>query len=583
MSLAPVLAPHPSPLSGSALRRAGLSLVLMAVCVLIYHPTSRFDFVRFDDQAYIYENPMVRRGLTLDGLRWAFTTTAVSNWHPLTWMAHMLDVELFGLRPGAHHLVSVLIHGLNSVLLFWMLTRMTGGKIWPSLWVALLFACHPLRVESVAWVAERKDVLAAFFGVIALLAYAAYARGRSWISYLASVVALAASLMCKPMLVTLPCLLLLLDHWPLGRWMSSPTRGCEHRRLRWLLLEKTPHALLALLSCIITYRVQQASGAMRSFEVLSLPERTANAAISYVRYLVHAIAPVDLAPLYPLPPQVALMPALAAGVFLLAVSAICLKRLGEHPYLAVGWFWYLGTLVPVIGLIQVGAQAMADRYTYLPLVGIFIGVVFFSDALIDAKPAVKPWILTAAVCVIGMFAVTAHRQTFIWRDSVSLFRHAIAVTQDNAIAHNNLAGALALEGNCDQAVFHYRRAIDIGPARAEWYGNLANALAHCGRLTQAFVLFERSLTMNPNQTAVLRNYASFLIKAGKQAMAQRTLERLMRLAPRDADALHKLGVSQFLAGDAEGAARQFRRALELDPDNGAIREHLNQAQTMLNR
>ena len=442
-------------------RDVAASLLLAALVFLAFGGALRCGFVWFDDHGYVYENPAVTGGLTQAGLRWAWTTTHMYNWHPLTWLAHMADAELYGLNPAGHHLSSLLLHAANAILLFFFLRRATGHGP-AALAAAALWAVHPLRAESVVWISERKDVLAAFFGLLALLAYVHWTGRKRW---LGATAAFAASLLAKPAWVTLPCLLLLLDAWPLGRWSRTPA---------WkLVLEKTPLWLLAAGSCATTLAAQSAGGAVKSFAALPAGARLANAATAAVQYLRALVWPTDLAVYYPFPAGGASAAAAAgATILLLALTALAVAAARRAPWGLVGWLWFLGALVPMIGLVQVGGQAWADRYSYLPHIGLALalagGVVQLAGR--RAGPVV-------AGLLVAVLMGLSRAQTAVWHDTESLFRHALAATQDNWLIHFNLANRYQLDGRRAEACAKYRAALAIAPNYAPAMNNLAWALA----------------------------------------------------------------------------------------------------------
>jgi tetratricopeptide (TPR) repeat protein len=452
---------------------------LVLLTALVYAPVLRHGFVNYDDNLYVSGNPVVRQGLTWEGLRWAWTAAVACNWHPVTMLSHMLDVELYGVRPGWHHLTNLLLHLANVVLLFEVLRRMTGAT-WRSAAVAALFAVHPLHVESVAWISERKDVLSGLFFLLTLGAWLRYVRRPAAGRYLLALLAFALGLLAKPMLITLPFVLLLLDVWPLGRLplaaMPAASERTERRRaLRALLLEKLPFVVLAVAVSAVALYTQR--GAMASLAALPLRRRAANALVSYVVYLGKSLWPSRLAVIYPLPPSIPLWKAALAAALLAALTALALARLRRAPWLAVGWLWFAGMLAPVSGLVQVGRQAMADRYTYLPSIGLFIAVVWSAHALAQAAlpgelPARGPGATrrallgAGAAVVIAALALTARVQVGAWRDSLTLFRHAAAVTDGNYVAAFHLGEELRMRGDRAEARRYYREALRIRPTLA---------------------------------------------------------------------------------------------------------------------
>jgi protein O-mannosyl-transferase len=436
-------------------QRAMLICLLLALITLaLYWPATHFDFTNYDDPDYIIYNPPIQHGITGDSLAWAFKTNHASNWHPVTWVSHIADFALFGLNPGGHHLTNLLFHTANVVLLFLVLCQLTGAQ-WRSALVAALFAWHPLHVESVAWVSERKDVLSAFFWLLTLAAYGRYAKGRKAF-YCLALLFFALGLMSKPMVVTLPFVLLLLDFWPLQRTAVSG-----------LFLEKIPFFALATLDCVATLWAQRGANSVVSLGILPFSARLANALVSCVLYLWKMLWPVDLALPYPYSHVWRFWPAAGAGCLLLLISAGAILRARSQPWLIVGWLWFLGTLTPVIGLAQTGIQPMADRYSYLPLIGIFIMAAWAIPGDWTRWP--RPGLVFGAAVAgaLGFLLAGAEVQLQYWRNSVTLFSHTVAVTRNNILAEYNLAEALARQGDEAEAVIHYQRALAIEPNRVE--------------------------------------------------------------------------------------------------------------------
>ena len=424
---------------------------LSLLIFLAYWPVLSCDFINYDDPFYVTSNSHVKAGLSLDSIRWAFTTFFFYNWHPLTWISHMLDVQLFGLNPLGHHLTSLLLHIANSLLLFILFRKMTGST-WKSASVAFLFALHPLHVQSVAWVTERKDVLSTFFWLLVMLAYTAYANKPKLATYLLCILLFICGLMAKPMLVTLPFVLLLMDFWPLGRLrrnisISADTanvvRQCSFSHL---LLEKLPFAVLAVASSVVTFLAQKQGGAVHEDRLLSVD--VGNALVSYLQYALKMLWPSRLAVYYPYnPAAISAWQVAVALISLLVATALAIRFRRRFPYIAVGWLWYLGTFVPVIGFLRIGEQAMADRYTYIPLIGLFIIAVWGIADLTQQLRIPKAIIVTVIGTILVACSLLTNLQTRLWRDSVTLFSHAVAVTENNWIAHKNLAAALAKQGN----------------------------------------------------------------------------------------------------------------------------------------
>jgi len=454
-------------------------LLLLGVTFGAFYRVLGGEFLRYDDDVYITLNPFVKAGLSRVGLIWAFATGYNANWHPLTWVSHMLDVEVFGMNAGGHHLTNLILHLANTMLLFLVLRRMTGF-VWRSAFVAALFGVHPLHVESVAWIAERKDVLSTLFWLLTIWAYARYAENPTWTRYLPVVLFFGLGLMAKPMLVTLPFVLLLLDYWPLNR-LSFGGKGERTVPVYDLFLEKVPLFAMTALSCLITFRAQQMGGAVGLLEKLPFAVRAGNALVAYTTYIGKMFWPKNLAVFYPHPgADLPVWQAVVAGLALVSITILVIRAGKPRPYLSVGWLWYLGTLVPVIGLVQVGAQAMADRYTYVPMIGLFIMLAWGLPGLGGKRLAVP-----ATLVVCALIAVT-WRQVGYWRDSISLFRHAISVTEKNAVMHANLGLALRDRGRTDEAIREYREAIRIDPEFAQAHNNLAVALYFKGDYAEAW-------------------------------------------------------------------------------------------------
>ena len=474
-----------------------------------------FDFVTYDDPDYVTANPHVQAGLTFAGAAWAFTTGFAGNWFPLTWLSHMLDCQLFGLDSGWHHFTNVLLHALSAVLLFAALKKMTDAR-WKSALVALLFAIHPLRAESVAWVAERKDVLSGLFWMLTLLSYAAYAARGGRVRYLLTLALFCLGLMSKPMLVTLPVVLLLLDRWPLARGLK--------------VLEKIPFFLAALAVSVVTFLVHQ-KAAVVSLDLLPLDARIENAILSYALYLRDMIWPVDLAVFYPFR-RTLLVPAVIAGAILLVLTVLAVRAFPRRPYLTVGWLWYGIALLPVIGLIQVGAQSRADRYTYLPAIGIAIAAVWGGADLLERWP--RPRLAVAGTIVAACIVLTAIQVSY-WRDSVTLYRHAIAVDPDNYLAHFNLASVEEERGERPEAIADLREAVRVRPKFATAHAELGQLLARVGQPQDALQELQKAAELNPNSADTHFRMGSVLGALGRNDAAAAEFTAGLRLQPNDPD------------------------------------------------
>ena len=552
-------------------------LVLLVLTVLIataaaYSPILRNGFTRYDDDKYVTANPRVQAGLSAGALGWAFTTTTAANWHPLTWLSHMTDCAIFGPDPRGHHATSLLLHLATTGLLLLTLRKMTGEEMKSAI-VAALFALHPLHVESVAWVAERKDVLSGFFFVLTLAAYAWYAARPSIARYVLVTAALVAGLLAKPMLVTAPFVFLLLDLWPLER----------KEGLRRLVVEKVPFFALSAASAVVTIVAQRSGGALGTVESYPLGARAANALVAYVVYLRKMILPADLAGFYPYPESGMSWwrVALAAAV-LLTITALAVRVRRRRPYIFIGWFWYLGMLVPVIGLVQVGDQALADRYTYLPLIGIFVAVVWGAassfEHLRDRRWMDPLWVIRgAALLILAVLGGLTWQQTRVWRDSATLFEHALAAVGESATIHDNLALALEERGDLVGAERHCRRALEMNPADSMAHNNLGSLLTRSGRSDEAIQHYVAALQNDPAGADAHNNLAISLARAGRYDEAMPHFAAAVQGKPDDAR--YRLNWGTALVGNRKWpeAVEQFRRAIDIQPDNPAAHFYLSAA------
>jgi Flp pilus assembly protein TadD len=536
-------------------------LALVAIVVAIYAPVATHSFVNWDDPEYVSDNPVVARGLTWPGVVWAFASPHSANWHPITWLSHMLDVQLFGLRAGPHHVTNVVLHIASTLLLFGWLNRTTGAMGRSGV-VAALFAAHPLHVESVAWIAERKDVLSTFFWMLTLWAYLAYVRRPSLARYAAVFTSLALGLMAKPMVVTLPFVLLLLDVWPLRRVELRNFGDAERQTWLRLASEKLPLIALSLASAVVTFIAQAQGGAVQRLENFPLTLRVENAILSYVAYIIAAFWPARMAVVYPTRVAPAVWIVVSAAAILIAVSVLAIRLAARRPHLFVGWLWYLGTLVPVIGIVQVGSQSMADRYTYVPLIGIFIVVAWSVPELLVRWPAVAP---SAAALAVGACVVAARVQVSNWHDDLTLWTHALNVASPNPRAHNNLANALAERRQTADAVGHYREALRLKPDFSEAHGNLANALAKQGRAEEATREYLEALRLRPSDPFAHNGLGSVLDDQGRVAEAIVHYQEALRIAPEMAEAHNNLGTAFAKQGRVDDAIREFLEALRLKP------------------
>ena len=566
-------------------------MIAFALSLLVagsYWPVGDYGFINYDDPLYVTHNEHVKMGFTAESLVWAFQDFGSTNWHPLTWLSHMTDWALFRDNAGGHHGTNVVLHAMNAILLFVFLRLMTGA-LWRSACVAALFALHPLNVESVAWVAERKNLLSGFFGLWTLLFYALYIRKPGWKRYLPVFGACALGLTAKPMLVTLPFLLILLDFWP-GRRIpgraatgaSSPIPGKAPYPIRpvslcRLLTEKIPLIVLSVASIVVTLLAAERGGALKTLDHFPLTVRLGNALYAYAAYLGKIFLPRDLAVFYPRPGSLSLWQTAGAGLLIAAVTALVLRWYRERPYLPVGWVWFLGTLVPVIGLVQVGLQAMADLYAYFPLIGLLILVVWGVTDLGKGRAAGKTALIGSMVILLLFSFLLTRQQLRHWQSSRLLFEHALAVTAANLVTHSNLAHALFGEGDWKGAEAHYRAAIRSDSKYANAYANLGAVLARQGRIDEAVGEYRKALALNPRHADAHYHLGLAMEKQARFSDADRHYEAAQREKPDHVDAVRQRGMLAMKAGDYEKAAAFFQAALRIHPDDPGLKTALLQA------
>jgi protein O-mannosyl-transferase len=549
--------------------------LLVVVTLTVFNRASQNSFVNFDDDGYITENQHVRAGLTWETARWAFTTNAQSNWHPLTWLSHVVDYQLFHFNPAGHHYTSVLLHAVNAVLLFLLLQGATGFT-WRSLMVAALFAIHPENVESVAWVSERKNVLSMLFFLLAMLAYARYARKPAAKSYLVVAILFAAGLMAKPQVITLPFVLLLWDYWPLRRMgadsADTSSNSLPTRPLSFLFREKLPLLALSAASAIITLKVQAAGGAVRSQVEYPFWVRIENAIFSYTRYIGKALWPAHLSPMYPHPGEsLRWWAVLGALLLLILVSGLVYMR-RRHRFLPMGWLWLLGTMVPMIGLVQVGAQGMADRYAYLPFIGLFILVCWGVAEWARQVRLSQQWLAFSGVLVLAAFAALSYRQVGYWHDSITLWSRALQVTDGNFVAHDNLGNALIYQGRFDEAIPHFRAAIAINPKDPLGHVNIGAYERQHGHLQEAIEHYQTALSLTSDkrlQATVYGNLGSAYRHLHDYPRAKESYQAALQLDSENSVALIGMGVLSYRSGDFRQAADQFSRAAVSQPSDTA--------------
>jgi protein O-mannosyl-transferase len=552
-------------------RRLLICILLAAVTFAVYLPVRNYEFLHYDDDVYITNNPEVQSGLSWQGIKWAFVTDHGANWHPLTWLSLMLDCRLFGVEPGPMHIVNVLFHVANTILLFIVLSRMTKG-LWQSAFVAGLFALHPLHVESVAWVAERKDVLSTLFWLLTMLAYARYAERPSAGRYIAVLVLFAIGLMAKPMLVTLPFVLLLLDYWPLDRLFNPKSS------IKKLVLEKIPLIILSAASSVITFIAQQHGGAVAAINKLPINDRITNSIISYLVYIGKMIWPNQLSVLYPHP--VSTIPVSRVVIYgtilvLMTIFFVCYCR--RYKYLLVGWLWYLGTLVPVIGIVQVGSQARADRYTYVPLIGLFLIIAFGVTELMREKRFRRIILCVLAGVSLSACTVVTSQQLKYWKDSLVLFEHALNVIEGNYLANNNYANVLNNMGRREEAATHLADAIKFVPNSPEIHCNYGNVLREMGRLDEAIVQYRIAVALKPDFAIAHYNLGLALALEGKYDEA---IEHYKVYLGPDVDMakVHQDVATQLSKeGKVGDAVSQFQKALIIKPDSAEVLSNFGHA------
>jgi tetratricopeptide (TPR) repeat protein len=573
--------------------RFAICLALASAILAAFSTVLQCGFINYDDPPYVTENPVVRRGLTLQGLIWAFSSVHSSNWHPLTTLSHMLDCQVFGLNPTGPHAINLIFHIANSILLFLVLEKMTGA-MWRSVLVAALFALHPLRVESVAWISERKDVLSGFFFLLGLLAYTRYANefriqgAKAKRFYGEALFYFALGLMSKPMLVTFPFVLLLLDFWPIRRlrtksmsveWRTSP--NAAGRAALDLLKEKIPFFALSVASSIVTFCVQKKSGAVSSLQSLHLLDRFQNAAVAYLRYVGKIFWPTDLAVFYPAV-HWRVWEVISGCLVLVVISLLVLVLMRKRPWWAIGWFWFLGTLIPVIGLVQVGSQSMADRYSYLPSIGIFIAITWGAAELLGSRPIGR--FIGVAVAGVSIFvcAVLTWFQVQFWKDNHSLFSHALAVTTNNHIAHGQLAVWLDAENKLDESVVHLKEAIRLQPY-AEFHSSLANVFIKQGKLDEALAECDRALRRRPEFSQAHNNRGVALEKKGQWLEAIQEYAAAVKSDPEYAEAFNNWGSTLARQRKFEEALPKFVAALKIKPDYAEASDNLGRVYFELRR
>ena len=570
------------------------------------------DFISFDDDQYVTENNHIKSGINTESIKWAFTSSHAANWHPLAWLSHMLDWQLFGSNASGHHFISLLLH-LGCVLLLFLFLSKTTGSLWPSAFVAAFFALHPLRVESVAWASERKDVLSMFLGLAVLYTYALYVEKSKLAKYYLCLVLFALSLLAKPMLVTLPFVLMLLDFWPLKRWQKAfasanmpvllsekpEKKKTKHHKadsiqakkisvplitrakmIRSLLWEKAPFVFLAFASCIVTIWAQNKGGAIASLEKLPFTERILNAIVSYIAYIIKIFWPVNLAVFYPYEQFMPLWHVFAAASIILGITIALIYAINKAPFLFVGWFWYLGTLIPVIGLMQVGRQAMADRYTYLPSIGIGIMIAWAVPYLLPKEERARKIILIPIMSVVlTVLTILTWQQCGNWKNSITLYNHVLKVTKNNDLAHCNLANELVKQKRVSEAITHYLAAIEINPYYAGAHSNLGAALVAQGKNEEAITHYLAAIKIKPDQEEAHSNLGVVLAAQGRNEEAITHYLTAIKINPNYDDAYYNLANLFIKQGKIKEAIDNYLQAIKINPDH--YNAHFNLASVLV--
>lgn len=557
--------PNPQRLPFGERGRFLLGFGLLVATLILYWPATGYRFIDFDDGDYVYNNPWVSQGISLQSIKWAFTKAWACNWHPLTWISHMLDCWLYGLFPGGHHLTNILLHSLNALLLFLLLTRLSKS-VWASATVAALFAWHPLHVESVAWVAERKDVLSMVFFLLTIWAYVRYTERPGFLRYGLALVVFALGLMAKPMLVTLPFVLLLLDYWPLDRMVSKSGSACPQKVWSRLLVEKLPFLALSVADSVVTILVQGNGGAIKSQAQVPYPMRVLVALEAYAEYVLKTVWPSHLSVFYPLPAELPVIPGLLSALALGGATWACYRARQRFPWLLVGWLWFLGTLVPVIGVIQVGTQAMADRYTYIPMIGLLIMAVWSLRWYVQSFPRVQPAVVASLGVILCACAIATHIQLAYWQDSIRLFTHALSVTRNNAVVQNSLGRAFSDAGQKAEAIEHFEEALNLMPSSVQAHYNLAIEMAEAGNLDQAQKHFSEALKLDPRSEQLHNNLGVILAQKGNEAQAINQFKAAMKCNPDYPKPYLNYGIALQKAGLNSAALTNYATALELDPN-----------------
>lgn len=549
-------------------RIPAIYMFLSVITFLSYMEVSNYGFVDYDDPDYVSENHYVMKGLSFENIKWAFTASHVGTWQPVTWLSLMLGCQIHGLDPGWHHLTNLFFHIANTLLLFWFIRRITGSS-WRSAFIATIFAIHPIHVESVAWITERKDVLSAFFFILTLIFYVRYTEKPAIKRYWPVAVCLVLGLMSKPILVVLPPVLLLLDFWPLGRMNIGQINQKNIRlpeiKISRLFLEKIPLFILSALSGVVTYIVQKDVGAVSTLSEIPFNSRLLNAIVSYSKYILKMVWPVNLAVEYPHPIQVPVIHATIAFIFLSGISILAIVSYKKRPYFIVGWFWYLGTLIPVIGLVQIGTFAMADRFAYIPFIGLYILITWGFVDFFENRPQKKSFLITTATIIIVTLFTFCRVQVSYWENTISLFKHAIEVTDNNYKAHSSMGTALTESGKFDKAMEHYNKALNIRPDH-QIHFNIGSALTIMGKTNDAVYHYNQALKKNPIFYKAHNNLGIELCKLGDLQEASKHFSEAIKIKPDFPDPFYNMGIVMTELGQVDEAIRSYQQAIHINAD-----------------
>ena len=545
--------------------------ILIAV-TSVFWQVCEYDFVDFDDREYVSDNKWVQKGITRDGLEWCFAAAHSANWHPLTWVSHMVDVQFFGMDAGMHHLSNLIYHLINAFLVYLCLTRMTD-ETWKCAFVATIFALHPMNVETVSWISQRKTLLGTCFWLIVVWSYIKYVKEQYRVAYWLSLLFYAMGLLSKPILVTLPFSLLLLDHWPLSR--------TSKKGLISLIVEKLPFFLLSAISSVITFLVQRSAGAVADLNIYSLPVRFQNAIVSYLRYIEKMLWPENLSAFYPYPIRMPLWQIWAAGIGLFAIFFIAISEWKRRPWIIVGWLWFLGNLFPVIGLVQVGSQSMADRYFYVPGIGLFILLTWTFAGQVVLKKNKGTLVAIAAFLVLSGAMAISWKQAHYWENSIMMYQRIIAVSPHSDMGHFGLGVVLADQGKTEEAITHYRKAHRSNPNNFETQINLGTALMERGEIDEALLYFKQLLQKHPNDAKLHNNIGIAFSKSGKIQKAVSHFKYALKIEPEMPEAHNNLGVALFRLGKLEDALDHFQYAKRLNPAFGTAEKNFKKASKLL--